>query len=403
MNIISSFLTFPHKKPLLQIHTYTAASRTVILLKHVCLTDLIPVFLNCCERGYVGGVRFLIRQGLLQLPFPVCNETWMLRSITGLSGIEHIHPAIFIACKFDQCDVLRELGESKNLWDHDGIVIRTAAYLGSQRVLSYMCSLEPPVFLKNCYSNLLPAAVQSDCLEMVKKVLDYYPLSDLDVALNLAVAYCNNSELLKVLLSYTSPNWIDIETLFIKACAYGRLPMVQTMIEHGVDLQTHFQEACLRAGDSAHWNIMRYLIDQDPDVKLVNGWTFFIHACRDGELEIVEFVLPVLDDSECCARGLVQACKYGHESVVSVLLPYLPTNSPFAIDALVQASSQGYLNIVRLLVPTSQSCLPFLPWKQQYPYVNPADNFNIAIRFARQNEHWDVYDYLIQFPGVRVS
>ena len=129
---------------------------------------------------------------------------------------------------------------------------------------------------------------------------------------------------------------------------------------------------------------IKQLIREGADPKAGNSFALQL-AAGNGYLEIVKLLLPVSDPKANNSNALQLATENGHLEIVKLLLP---VSDPKACDseALKLAAENGHLEIVKLLLPVSD---------------HKANN-SCALRLAAENGHLEIVKLLIPVSEPKV-
>lgn len=128
-------------------------------------------------------------------------------------------------------------------------------------------------------------------------------------------------------------------------------------MESSRDPSEHMLSAA-RAGDELIVKTILAICRHDIDINYrENGWTALIYACRFGHTSIVKILLNHGAQVEPCNKEdtscLIEACLNGHEDIVEILLNHganIEVHGLSLWTPLINAASAGHIPIVRLLL-----------------------------------------------------
>lgn len=145
------------------------------------------------------------------------------------------------------------------------------------------------------------------------------------------------------------------------ACQEGNISTIKSLIENGDDYNTidNFWAACF----GGNIEIINLLKDCDLDKSDKDGITTLMHACRRGNLSIVESLtkrgadIEITDNDGNTAFSLV--CYHGHIAIIEHLLDIGSDINKLDKDGmtpLLRACHQGYKSIVESLIGRGANC-----------------------------------------------
>jgi hypothetical protein len=134
-----------------------------------------------------------------------------------------------------------------------------------------------------------------------------------------------------------------------------------------------------------------------------NNDTPIMHACWNGQSEVVEFLLSdkKFKKNDKLASGLNMAMGSGNLKIAEIILPLLKENN-YCYDRIhngfVEACKNGHLNIVEYM--TTQSLFDFNKFKFRHPNHITSMKLQGFIN-ACENGHSDVVKYLTSSPKLK--
>ncbi len=116
-------------------------------------------------------------------------------------------------------------------------------------------------------------------------------------------------------------------------------------------MPTNLNDALADAAKAGLIDVVKQLLDEGVDPRADSSWALQ-YAAQSGQLEIIKLLLPTSNDKVYRSRALQDAAECGHLEIVRLLLP---VSDPNICDsrALQYAAQNRHLEVVRLLLPFS--------------------------------------------------
>ncbi|XP_044739534.1 ankyrin repeat domain-containing protein 16-like [Chrysoperla carnea] len=194
-------------------------------------------------------------------------------------------------------------------------------------------------------NKILKAAIHND-LEFIKNLKQFCPdfhwqnirqLKSEETALHYA---CDGGyyDLVRYLLTYFEPRTVNVQTSNLKtplhcAAQFCHYNVVQLLIDFGADVNalkngdwTPVMLACMKTGENA-FRTIDILVRNKANLthKNYEGWTAFMLACREGDLQIVKYLAdanpyPIATANRKKRYPIHIACLHGHLKIVEEIL-----------------------------------------------------------------------------------
>lgn len=116
----------------------------------------------------------------------------------------------------------------------------------------------------------------------------------------------------------------DLDNLFVAACGYGNLSLVNNLIEHGIlRASSKIDQAFDAASRNGYQDVVRILLERgvEVDMRLDGlGTTALIVASRKGHTNLVQLLLHYGAEVPRWCTALHSAARNGHVAIVKMLL-----------------------------------------------------------------------------------
>lgn len=178
---------------------------------------------------------------------------------------------------------------------------------------------------------------------------DDISLSVYNEALHKAVQY-GHFEILKRLKEQFSH--LVHNPLIVTASEYGRVGIVNYLIELGEDVTTKANMSVIKALANRHYEVVRRLIELGADTSACGHYSLR-YACEYGHIETVRLVIkPEYRDTMAYHQSLIIASRKGYTEIVRLMLNIGvdPQASNGNSRPLYEASFSGHLDIINLLL-----------------------------------------------------
>jgi len=184
--------------------------------------------------------------------------------------------------------------------------------------------------------------------------------------------------------------------------AYGILPLVKFIIDHGADVNASNKDGAtilMLASDAGQKDVAALLIDHGANVNASTekGWTPLMVASDAGQKDVAALLINhnanVNAATDTGSTSLIHASLYGHRDVAALLINHGADVNAFdkdGITALMAASAEGYRDVAALLIDHDIN-------------VNTsAETGWTPLMAASQNGHQDVANLLLDHDAVSV-
>ena len=142
------------------------------------------------------------------------------------------------------------------------------------------------------------------------------------------------------------------EIAFERAVKWGHLDIVKYLVENGIDIHTQNDQALKYACIHGRLEVVKYLIENGADISKVyeNNMAVLIEVANNGYLNVIKYLLEIINSTEYSEMILLTACVKGHLNMVKYLVEK-GTNIHFLNEqSLWSACQQGHLDIVKYLI-----------------------------------------------------
>ena len=252
------------------------------------------------------------------------------------------------------------------------------------RVLLDMCNIKDPPSISDELSAFGKAVVSGN--EQLVRL--FYPdkIGNEDLNYSFVLACMHGQDHIALLLmsdSRVDPSYNNNQAM-INACGYGHYDTVRLLLQDPrVDTSVGFRVAC----EEDHMGIVELLLDDKlghVDPSVYNDYELQHSLIMNDVEDVFRMLLPLM--SEVQSGLLLTAIDYGCVDVVKMLLEDGRVNPAADYNNAIRwASTNGHTEIVRLLL--------------QDPRVDPADDNNVAIRYASEEGHTEIVRLLLAWSN----
>ena len=114
-------------------------------------------------------------------------------------------------------------------------------------------------------------------------------------------------------------SYMALELNLIYSSAKGHFDTVKFLVEKGVNIHTHDDDALRLASEAGHLEIVKYLVEKGANVNAQNG-DVICGAAYEGHLEIVKFLVEKGADIHVDRDWVLRrASENGHSEVVKFI------------------------------------------------------------------------------------
>lgn len=212
-------------------------------------------------------------------------------------------------------------------------------------------------------------AIRNDCIEIVKLLIatPIHAETEIRIALEEAV-YKGNIEEVKLITKFEIEIYYVIKNINL-SISLGHKDVAKFLLKINSNLSMEDKEMMLmNAAEYGNIDIIKILlIDCDIDLNRSDrtGYTVLIHACENGYLEIVNFLIEKGVDINIFSKSkgiygssknaLLSACMKGHVEIVKSLISAgadIKLQDKNGKDALLYAQEKGHKEIEKILSNT---------------------------------------------------